>query len=177
MIRKAISGLVAALAVIAATLLGTASPAVAEVSGPWVMQPYTSDLCIHPTNYSSASGVVVEQTLCESRVDRDWNFQTINAGYYRISYRNGGKCLAVSGSSTANSAKIVTQACGNPTLNDNWLPIRNFSAGDLDYYLLYNRHSGKCLNVKGNSTAIGGDLIQYTCNTAANNESFTWNRP
>ncbi|WTW23438.1 RICIN domain-containing protein [Streptomyces sp. NBC_00019] len=164
------------LAVIAATLLGTASPAAAEVSGPWIMQPYTSKLCIQPTNNSSASGVVVEQNYCESRVDLNWNFQTINEGYYRISYRNGGKCLAVSGSSIANSAKIVTQACGNPTLNDNWLPIRNFSAGDLDYYLLFNRHSGKCLNVKSNSTAAGGDLIQYTCSTTANNEAFTWNK-
>ena len=175
--RKILTGPVAVLAAIAAIVLSTGSPAAAAVSGPWVMQPFTSRLCIHPTNYSSASNVVVEQTYCSSGVDRDWDFHQIDANYYRISYRNGDKCFGVKSSSTANSAKIITQACGNPTLNDQWRPIKNFTSGSLDYYLLKNRHSGKCLNVQGNSTSAGADLIQYTCSTTANNEAFTWNTP
>ncbi|WP_436531633.1 RICIN domain-containing protein [Actinoplanes sp. HUAS TT8] len=175
--RRMLTGLVALFAVIAATLIGTAGPAAADVTGPWVIQPYTNDHCLHPAGYSAAAGIVVEQKLCQNASNRNWNFHSISAGYYRISYRNGGLCFGVKDSVTTERAKVIMQTCGNPTLNDQWLPILNFGAKGVDFYQLKNRHSGKCLAVEANSLLEGADMMQFTCYTTSNNQAFTWNAP
>ncbi|MCG5451636.1 MULTISPECIES: RICIN domain-containing protein [Micromonospora] len=172
--RRTMTGLVATLAMIAATLVGTGSPAAAATTGPWVIQPFTNDYCIHPEAYASASGTVVDQHLCDRGLLRNWNFTTTSSGYYHISYRNGGKCMAVRNASKTEREKIVTQGCGDARLNDQWLPIKLFTSGFADYYQLKNRGTGKCMAVEGNSTQNGADMMQFTCYTTSNNQAFTW---
>ncbi|MFE1839609.1 family 43 glycosylhydrolase [Streptomyces sviceus] len=43
-------------------------------------------------------------------------------------------------------------------------------------YTLVNKHSGKCLDVTGGSTADGGDVIQWSCNGGAN-QKWTFSDP
>src|SRR5262245_48609538 len=111
--------------VVAGLLIGTAGPAAAAPSGPWVIQPWTNFYCLAPDAFAAATGTVVDQHLCESGPNRNWTFTPTVGAYYHISYRNGGKCMAVKGDSSAERAKIVTQACGDSRLNDQWLPIPN----------------------------------------------------
>ncbi|MFI6783336.1 RICIN domain-containing protein [Micromonospora sp. NPDC050276] len=85
--------------------------------------------------------------------------------------------MAVRGDSSAERAKLVTQVCGDARLNDQWLPILNFTSGTSDYYQLENRSTGKCLAVEGNSTANGADMMQFTCYTTSNNQAVTWFAP
>ncbi|MCG5469488.1 RICIN domain-containing protein [Micromonospora sp. LAH09] len=175
--RKLMTSLVAMLTMITATLVGTGSPAAAAASGPWILQAYTNDYCIHPEAFSSALNVVVDQHLCQSGANRDWTFTTTSSGYYWISYRNGGKCMAVRDSAHTDRAKIVTQLCGNPNQNDQWLPIRIFTHQGADHYQLKNRHSNKCIAVEGNSRGNGADMMQFTCYTTSENQAFTWFAP
>ncbi|MGC4760250.1 RICIN domain-containing protein [Micromonospora trifolii] len=175
--RRTMTSLVAMFAMIAATLIGTGSPAAAASSGPWIVQPFTNLYCLHPAGYSSALNVVVEQRLCEGGLNRNWIFTTTSSGYYHISYRNGGRCMAVRGAVTTERAKIATQVCGDARLNDQWLPIKLFGSGGSDYYQLKNRNTGKCMAVEGNSVQSGADMMQFTCYTTSNNQAFTWFSP
>jgi hypothetical protein len=175
--KRTLTSLVAMLAMISATLVGTGSPASAASSGPWVIQPFTNLYCLAPEAFSSATGVVVDQHLCEGGLNRNWIFTTTSSGYYQISYRNGGKCMAVRNASKTEREKIVTQVCGDARLNDQWLPIKLFGSGGSDYYQLKNRNTNKCMAVEGNSVANGADMMQFTCYTTSNNQAFTWFAP
>ena len=42
------------------------------------------------------------------------------------------------------------------------------------YYQLKARHSGKCLDVYGRSTADGANMIQWTCNSSNTNQQFSF---
>lgn len=168
--RKIAIHLAAATAVTAGALVGFTGPA-AAAEGPYVMQPYDNDYCLHTAGYS-ANAVAVEQNLCASGSNRNWTWTKSNA-YWKIRYRNGGKCIAVAGDSTANNAKIKTQTC-HTTPSEQWLPVFNFKANNVDYYQLKNRNSGKCMAITSNSQ--GADLIQTTCGSSTK-QSFTWNKP
>ena len=69
---------------------------------------------------------------------------------------NSGKCMDVSGVSTADGASIIQYTCGSGS-----------------YYQIKARHSGKCIDVVGSSTADGALLEQRTCTTANN---MLWSR-
>jgi len=81
---------------------------------------------------------------------------------FRIAH--SGKCLNVSGASTANSAKIVQYGCAATATNDKFKLVPK---GNRTYWI-QGVGSGKCLNVAGNSTANGAAIIQYSCTTSLN---------
>jgi hypothetical protein len=81
---------------------------------------------------------------------------------FRIAH--SGKCLNVSGASTANSAKIVQYGCAATATNDKFKLVPK---GNRTYWI-QGVGSGKCLNVAGNSTANGAAIIQYNCTTSLN---------
>jgi alpha-L-fucosidase len=78
------------------------------------------------------------------------------AGYYRIINRNSGKCIDVTGSSTADGAQIV-QWTYNGGNNQQW-QIIDVGGG---YFRITNRNSGKSLDVNAQSTEDGAQLIQW----------------
>ncbi|MEV4013033.1 RICIN domain-containing protein [Nonomuraea angiospora] len=43
-------------------------------------------------------------------------------------------------------------------------------------YLIYNRHSGQCLNVAGADTRAGARVIQWPCNSKHQNSLWHWKR-
>jgi hypothetical protein len=171
------------------TLMGAAvmgiiapSPAFAADSGPWQIWPYSAIFsCMEVQGGSTANSAQVQIWRCPSfdgkitPLHHRWIFRNTTDGYYRLVNGKSGKCANIKGSTDANSTKIIQYTCGtsNLTLNDQWYPlyIRNVNA---DLYQLRSRlNYGKCLNVQGNGTANGTDLILYTCSTA-NNMLWSW---
>ena len=163
-----------ALVAVAISTVAGAGAANAATTGPWVVQGYNSDDCVVVHNDSKANDAQVELGLC-GWDESQWDFINAPSGpYYRIRHRDSGKCMAVKDSSTANSAKVVQTTCFRG-YNELWLPVKKASARGVDYYELKNYNSGLCLNVKGNATGEGADLVQYACDAKAHNDWFTWN--
>ena len=129
--------------------------------------------CLIPQNYSLDNNVQIEQYYCGS-FNAYWEFVTMTDGYYRIRYKGTNRCMAVSGASTENLARVLVATCAGAYTNDQWKPINRTSELGVDWYLLYNRHSGRCMNIRGGSTTEGTDVIQYTCDSTAKHERFTW---
>src|SRR3982751_13422 len=85
--RRVTTGLIAVLAVIAAVLAGTVSPAAAEtVSDPVSVQSHVSFKCLFAQNYSLENNVPIEQYECGT-FSAYWEFVTTSDGYYRIRYK------------------------------------------------------------------------------------------
>jgi hypothetical protein len=86
---------------------------------------------------------------------------------YKIINYNSGKCMDVSGPSTANGATIYQWTC-HSGFNQQWRFQQDwFSDG---YFLMVARHSNKCADVAGVSTANGARVHQWTCHNGANQQ-------
>ena len=160
------------------TVSGVALPSQANATDyGWQFEGFNNHRCIGVNGAKNVNGRQMEMHDCYvDLTDTFFAWRPTSAGYYRLI--NGyGKCMNVSGASRASGIKIITYTCGGSgTLNDQWYPemaARNY--GGRDWYRLRSRNNdAMCLNVKGNSTAAGADLIQYTCNDESHNEWFTW---
>ena len=93
------------------------------------------------------------------------------AFYYQVVNYNSGKCLDVTGRSTANGAHIQQWTCNGGT-NQEWYPkvVGTYAAGDI--YNFINLNSGKCVDVTGSSTANGAVVEQWPCNGGNNQKWF-----
>jgi hypothetical protein len=78
--------------------------------------------------------------------------------YYTFVSKNSGKCLDVSGYSTANAASIQQWGCTGAD-NQRWTLV---AMGDGSYEVI-GKQSGKCLDVAGQSLANAANVQQYTC--------------
>ena len=85
-----------------------------------------------------------------------WQFQDAGGGYRRVNNRNAvPQVWDVSGVSTAEGAKVHLWSYGNAA-NQQWLP-ESLGGG---YWRFRARHSGRCLDVSGASTADSGRPIR-----------------
>ncbi|GLW09451.1 hypothetical protein Misp01_45800 [Microtetraspora sp. NBRC 13810] len=82
--------------------------------------------------------------------------------------RHSGRCLDVSGVSTADGAILHQWSCINGQPNQEW----TFVATSNGYYTLRASHSGKCLDVSGVSTADGAPVHQWTCLNNQRNQEW-----
>ena len=91
--------------------------------------------------------------------------------YYQFVNYNSGKCLDVTGRSTANGAVLQQWTClsGSSASNQGWAFIPAARSG---YYTVVNLNSNKCLDVTDRSTANGAIIQQYTCNGGTNQEWY-----
>lgn len=83
--------------------------------------------------------------------------------YYQVQVRHApGKCLDVSGTSTANLATMQQWDCNTvvPQPNQLW----TFVPVGVGTYLIVSANSAKCLDIAGASTANGALVQQYNCN-------------
>ena len=80
------------------------------------------------------------------------------SNYYKICAKHSGKCLDVSGSSTADGAN-VQQWDYTGADNQKW----NLEPAGDNYYKICAEHSGKCLDVLGFATEAGANVGQHTC--------------
>ncbi len=76
----------------------------------------------------------------------------------RLIARNSGKCLDVTGVSTANYAALQQWGCGSGANQQ----FRFVATGD-GFYEIVAQHSGKCLDVADQSTALKALVQQYDC--------------
>ncbi|WP_408057336.1 RICIN domain-containing protein [Streptomyces chiangmaiensis] len=122
-----------------------------------------SGKCLDARAAGTANGTVVQQYACNSTTAQQWSFTSTSDGYVRINNRNDpAKVVDVTDVSTADGAPLQLWAYGGGG-NQQWLPVDEGGGA----YHFVNRHSGKCLDVPGASTADSVQLTQYTCNGTA----------
>jgi hypothetical protein len=149
------------LAVVCLSLIGRAV-AQAQISGSvWYnVIGKTSGKCVDAAAAGTANGTLVQQYACNGTNAQQWQFQATSGGYYRVNTRNAvSQSWDVAGVSTVDGGKIHLWAYGGGN-NQQWLPVAE--AGG--YYHFAARHTGKCLDVPGNSTADAVQLQQWACN-------------
>ncbi|MER7751945.1 RICIN domain-containing protein [Kitasatospora sp. NPDC097643] len=83
---------------------------------------------------------------------------------------NSGKCLDVTGASTADGAQAVQWTCGAGQAGQQWSLVPVAGTGTVQ---LVSANSGKCLDVTGASTADGAQVIQWTCGAGKANQQWT----
>lgn len=125
-----------------------------------------SQQCLDNANLSTSDGNQQQQFPCEGGDQQLWNFRPV-AGVsdaYTVVNQQSGKCLDVSGSSTADGAAVAQFTCGGGTNQQFTLRKVTYSGNDAHDYQLVARHSGKCVDVNGVSTAARATVIQWPCN-------------
>jgi hypothetical protein len=91
--------------------------------------------------------------------------------YFEIKINSTGKCLDVRDGSTADGAWLQEWEClGAGQINQQFrvVPI----AGQPPYEAFMARHSGKCLDVTGNSTVNGARIQQWSCHWGGNQQWY-----
>ncbi|MEU4747059.1 RICIN domain-containing protein, partial [Actinosynnema sp. NPDC023658] len=125
-----------------------------------------SQQCLTNPNRSTADGTQQQQLSCGTGDEQRWNF-TPTAGIadtYTIVNQQSGKCLDVNGASTADGAAVIQWTCNGGTNQQFTLRKVTYSGNDPHDYQVVTRHSGKCVDVNGVSTAPGAVVHQWTCN-------------
>jgi Ricin-type beta-trefoil lectin domain-like len=124
-----------------------------------------SQQCLDNTSLSTADGNQQQQFTCEGGDQQLWNFRPVSgvANTYTVVNQQTGKCLDVNGASTADGAAVQQWTCGSGTNQQFTLRKVTYSGNDAHDYQLVARHSGKCVDVSGISTAVRALVHQWTC--------------
>jgi hypothetical protein len=125
-----------------------------------------SQQCLDNANLSTVDGNQQQQFSCEGGDQQLWNFRPV-AGVsdtFTVVNQQSGKCLDISGASTSDGAAIGQWTCGGGTNQQFTLRKVTYSGNDAHDYQLVARHSGKCVDVNGVSTAVRAPVIQWSCN-------------
>ena len=123
-----------------------------------------SGKCVQAAGGITTNGTAVQQNACNGDNAQIWQFTATGNGYYKVVAANdSAQGWDVNGgpSATGDGVKIIVQSNIGGT-NQQWQPV--WEPGD-SYHLIV-RHSDKCLDVPGASTADGEQLQQFTCNGA-----------
>ncbi|MGW0089875.1 RICIN domain-containing protein [Streptomyces sp. NPDC003328] len=171
-LRRVRPGTAAALALVAASALTVvsagaaprASAAAAALPTSWATVVNSgSGKCLDARAAGTANGTAVQQYSCNNSTAQQWSFTSTSDGYVRINNRNDpAQVVDVTDVSTADGAPLQLWAYGGGD-NQQWQPVDEGGGA----YHFVNRHSGKCLDVPGASTADSVQLTQYTCNGTA----------
>jgi hypothetical protein len=125
-----------------------------------------SQQCLDNTNMSTADGNQQQQFPCEGGDQQLWNFRPVSgvADAYTVVNQQTGKCLDVNGSATTDGAAVQQRTCLDGSLSQQFtLRKVTYSGNDPHDYQLVARHSGKCVDVNGVSTAAQAPVIQWSC--------------
>ncbi|MEV0716224.1 RICIN domain-containing protein [Asanoa sp. NPDC050611] len=137
-----------------------------------------SQQCLDNTGLISTDGNAQQQFYCEGGDQQLWNFRPVAgvADTYTVVNQQSGKCLDVNGVSTANGAAVIQWTCQNGLNQQFTLRKVTYSGNDSHDYQLVARHSGKCVDVSGVSTAARAPIIQWTCNASGQGSPLnqTW---
>ncbi len=137
-----------------------------------------SQQCLDNTNLSTADGNPQQQFYCEGGDQQQWNFRPVAgvANTFAVVSQQTGKCLDVNGASTADGAAVRQWTCTGGT-NQQFTPRKvTYPGNDSHDYQLVARHSGKCVDVSGISTAARAAVHQWTCNPVSQRSPLnqTW---
>lgn len=111
-----------------------------------------------------ADDASVNSGNCNSGANQQWVSTPVGRNHQLVNV-NSGKCLQVSGASTADGAAVVQSTCtGAPHQLWKRTPVIG------GYVTFTNVRSGKCLEVAGASGDNGAALDQSTCAAGANHQ-------
>ncbi|MEV6879443.1 RICIN domain-containing protein [Amycolatopsis sp. NPDC051128] len=138
-----------------------------------------SQQCLDNTDMKTADGNPQQQFSCEGGDQQLWNFQPVAGadGTFTVANQQSGKCLDVDGASTADGAVVAQRTCQAGAANQQFTLRRvTYGGNDAHDYQLVARHSGKCVDVNGVSTAARAAVIQWTCKPASQSSPLnqTW---
>ncbi|SED05168.1 Glycosyl hydrolases family 39 [Amycolatopsis tolypomycina] len=138
-----------------------------------------SQQCLDNTDLGTADGNRQQQDFCEGGAQQQWTFRPVAgvAGAYTVVNQQSGKCLEVAGASADDGAAVQQRTCTDGATNQQFSPRRvTYGGNDAHDYQLVARHSGKCVDVSGVSTAARGAVIQWTCKPVNQNSPLnqTW---
>jgi beta-glucanase (GH16 family) len=124
-----------------------------------------SGLCVDDAGWNTENGAAVIQWTCGVGQDnQEWQLRPTDGGYYDVLVRQAtylGWDVTGGAGATGNSVKVQLWAVGGSGgTNQQWKPV---PLGD-NYFKFVARHSGRCLDVPGSSTANGVQLQQWDCN-------------
>lgn len=138
-----------------------------------------SQQCLDNTNLSTADGNQQQQFSCEGGDQQLWNFRPVAgaAGTYTMVDQQSGKCLDVRDASTADGAVVQQRTCTDGAANQQFTPRKvTYGGNDSHDYQLVARHSGKCVDVSQESTAVHAPILQWTCRPVSQSSPLnqTW---
>ncbi|MDR7308402.1 RICIN domain-containing protein [Rhodoferax saidenbachensis] len=141
-----------------------------------------SNQCLDDTNLSLANGTQQQQYHCEGGTQQAWKFIPVAgvADTFTVVNQLSGKCLDVSGIGLTDGTAIGQWSCIAGAQNQQFMTRKvTYSGNGPKDYQLVARHSGKCVDVKGISTAANAVIHQWTCNPAgqASPLNQTWVLP
>ncbi len=124
-----------------------------------------SAACVDDYGWGASNGAAVVQWACgNGQFNQQWQFQPTDSGYYRVMVRYApwlGWDVMGGPGATGTGTKVHLWSVGSPAgTNQQWRPV-DLGGG---YFRFVARHSGKCLDVPGASTANGVQLQQWDCN-------------
>ena len=137
-----------------------------------------SQQCLDNTGLGTADGNPQQQFPCEGGDQQLWNFRPVAgvADTYTVVNQQSGKCLDVSGASTADGAAVQQGTCQNGPSQQFTLRRVTYGGNDSHDYQLVARHSNKCVDVNGVSTAAQARILQWTCKPVSQSSPLnqTW---
>ncbi len=137
-----------------------------------------SQQCLDNTNQSTADGNQQQQFHCQGGGRQQWDFRPVAgvADAYTVVNQQSGKCLQVNGASTADGAAVQQGTCAGESHQQFALRRVTYAGNDPHDHQLVARHSGKCADVNGVSTAAQATVIQWTCKPAGQSSQLnqTW---
>ncbi|BBC33934.1 Ricin-type beta-trefoil lectin domain protein [Streptomyces graminofaciens] len=137
---------------------GFSSTAVAQHSG----------LCLEDPAKSTADGTQYQQDTCGNGQEQIFDFHPVSGATntYTVVNHSSGKCLDISAYSTANGAAVQQWTCHGGT-NQRFTLNPVTALGNSHDYQLVAVNSGKCVDVKEISTAVGALVHQWPCDAAS----------
>ncbi|KOX28252.1 beta-xylosidase [Saccharothrix sp. NRRL B-16348] len=140
-----------------------------------------SQQCLTNPNRSTADGTQQRQYACATGDEQRWNFRPVAglADTFTVVNQQSGKCLDVNAASTADGAAVIQWSCNSGANQQFTLRKVTYAGNDPDDHQLVARHSGKCVDVNGVSTAQGAVVHQWTCNPTSQGTTLnqTWRLP
>lgn len=137
----------------------------------------SSNKCLSLSANNSANGTGIIQWDCSPAPNPgDGQVFTLvpmeaEGQWFEIKINSTGKCVDVTGASTADGAWLQEWDClGAGQWNQQWhvVPI----AGQPPYEAFMSRHAGKCMDVTGNSGANGARIQQWSCLWSGNQQWY-----
>jgi V8-like Glu-specific endopeptidase len=135
--------------------------------------------CMGIEGASTSSGKKAKQFYCDVRnqpTDHEfWQLTDLGFGFFRITNRKSGKCLAVSGDSLDPGALVIQKTCDTTSPPNTISQVWRFIQNTANFYLMYNAHSGHCITVSsGDGGGNGTDLIQSACAVSGVLDRQSW---
>lgn len=131
-----------------------------------------SGKCMSLSGNSAANTTPIIQWACSaSPSPGDGQVFTLvpMGGVFEIKINSTGKCVDVVGASTANGAKLQEYDClGAGQTNQLWSLVE--LAGQPGWFAFIAKHSGRCADIPGSSTANGVQFQQWDCNWTGNQQ-------